>query len=369
MTVLLETPLWEFLRERDSPVTATPTQHQNPLMQVPEVPGDLTAEAVIQTAGSIAELQLPSGMIQWFPGGHADPWNHVEAAMALATAGYVDHAERAYEWLVDKQLPNGAWHNYYLADGIEDSKLDSNCVAYIATGIWHQYLVTGDTETLRRFWPTVDRAIEFVLDLQTRRGEIIWAMRADGTRWSYALLTGSSSISHSLHCATEIATTLGHERPRWNEGRTRLVEVIANNPDAFEPKDRWAMDWYYPVLTGAITGDDAKKRMESGRETFIMAEKGVRCVSDRPWVTAAESCECAIAFLAAGNREAALEIFRWVQPLRDAEGAYFTGIVFPEFVHFPDNERSSYTAAAVILAADAFYGQNPSSSLFTNYPV
>ena len=36
-----------------------------------------------QTGESIAELQLPSGMIPWFPNGHADPWNHIEAAMAL----------------------------------------------------------------------------------------------------------------------------------------------------------------------------------------------------------------------------------------------------------------------------------------------
>ena len=45
-----------------------------------------------------------------------------------------------------------------------------------------------------------DAAIEFVLDLQTRRGEVIWAKKTDGTPWSYALLTGSSSISHSLRC-------------------------------------------------------------------------------------------------------------------------------------------------------------------------
>lgn len=127
------------------------------------------------------------------------------------------------------------------------------------------------------------------------------------------------------------------------------------------------MDWYYPVLTGAITGDDAKKRMATGWETFVMADKGVRCVSDRPWVTAAESCECVMALLAAGERDTALELFSWVQPLRDDDGAYFTGIVFPELVHFPDQERSSYTAAAVILAADAIDGRNPTSGLFTQH--
>ncbi|HWC10036.1 MAG TPA: methyltransferase domain-containing protein, partial [Acidimicrobiales bacterium] len=47
----------------------------------------LTAAEVAATVGSIAAVQLGDGMIPWFPGGHADPWNHVEAAMALAVGG------------------------------------------------------------------------------------------------------------------------------------------------------------------------------------------------------------------------------------------------------------------------------------------
>ena len=335
------------------------------MMRVPAGPAGLTADDLTRTGDSIADLQLPSGMIQWFPGGHADPWNHVEAAMALTTVGRTEEAERAYGWLVDTQLPNGAWHNYYLADGIEDSKLDTNCVAYLATGVWHHFLATGQVGFLERLWPTMEAAIEFVLDMQTRRGEIIWARHSDGRPWSYALLTGSSSIGHSLRCATAVAERLGHDRPHWTEARRRLVDVIANQPEAFEPKDRWAMDWYYPVLTGAVVGDDAAKRMVGGWESFVMTGKGVRCVSDRPWVTAAETCECVIALLAVGDREAALRLFEWAQALRDTDGAYFTGIVFPERIHFPADERTSYTAAAIILAADALAGQNPTSDLFT----
>ena len=336
-------------------------------MEIPAGPAGLTVDDLRRTAASIVDLQLPNGMIQWFPGGHADPWNHVEAAMALATVECIDEAEAAYGWLADIQLPNGAWHNYYLADGIEDAKLDSNCVAYIATGVWHHHLATGDDGFVERLWPTVEAAVEFVLDLQTRRGEIIWARHSDGRPWSYALLTGSSSISHSLRCAVDLAELLGHDRPAWSEARDRLVDVITNQPDAFEPKDRWAMDWYYPVLTGAITGDDATKRIVDGWETFVMGGRGVRCVSDRPWVTAAETCECAMAMLASGDRERAEDLFAWAQALRHDDGAYFTGIVFPERIHFPADERSSYTAAAIILAADALCGTNPTSTLFTDH--
>lgn len=333
-------------------------------MHVPSVDGLLTSEQVMATAQSIVDLQLPTGMIQWYPGGHADPWNHVETAMALSTCGFLTEAEAAYQWLVDLQRPDGSWHNYYTADGIEDSKLDSNCIAYLATGVWHHYLATNDLDFLNRLWPTVRAAIDFVLELQTTRGEIIWARHPDGNPWSYALLTGSSSISHSLACASLIAETLGHSRPDWTESRSRLVDVIAHEPDAFEPKDRWAMDWYYPVLAGAVVGDEAKKMLSGQWDDFVMSGKGVRCVSDRPWVTAAETCECVIAHVAAGELTKARQLFEWTGALRADDGAYFTGLVFPELVFFPDMERSSYTAAAVILAADALEGANPTSELF-----
>jgi hypothetical protein len=333
-------------------------------LRPPSVAGVVTSDDMLATARTIIELQLPTGMIQWFPGGHTDPWNHVEAAMALATCGFERQAEAAYQWLVDIQRPDGSWHNYYTETGITDAKLDANCVAYFATGIWHHYLATDDVGVLDRFWPTVQAAVDFVIELQTRRGEIIWARHPDGTPWSYALLTGSSSISHSLGCAIEIAGVMGRDRPEWEASRAALVDVILHQPDAFEPKDRWAMDWYYPVLAGAVVGDDAGKLLASRWDDFVMEGKGVRCVSDRPWVTAAETCECVIAHVAAGERSKATDLFTWANALRDDDGRYFTGMVYPELVHFPDQERSAYTAAAVILAADALEGANPTSTLF-----
>ena len=81
---------------------------------VPDIDGVLSAEEVVDTAGAIAELQLPCGMIPWYPGGHCDPWNHVETAMALDVAGLLTEAERAYEWLLQIQRPDGCWFNYYV---------------------------------------------------------------------------------------------------------------------------------------------------------------------------------------------------------------------------------------------------------------
>ena len=329
-----------------------------------EVPGILTASELAATVDAIASLQLADGMIPWFPGGHCDPWNHVECAMALTVGGRVVEAERAYQWLVDTQRSDGSWHQYYLEGGVEDAKLDANVVAYVATGAWHHFLTTADSGFLAEMWPVVERAIDFVLELQTPRGEIIWARHADGTPWSFALLTGSSSTYHSLRCAIATAENMGEERPDWELSAAALARVIAHEPHAFAPKDRWAMDWYYPVLAGVLTGPVGRAHLARQWDTFALPGRGVRCVSDRPWVTAAETCECAMAYDSVGETTTALQLFASAQGLRHHDGSYWTGIVYPERVHFPGGERTSYTAASVVLAADALAGAGPASGLF-----
>jgi len=333
----------------------------------PIVDGLLSRAGADRTAETIAARQLPSGMIPRFDGGVADPWNHVEAAMALAVAGRREEAEAAYEWLARIQRPDGSWHQYYTADGIDQDTLDANTIAYIATGVWHHWLCFGDAGFLTETWPVVQRALDFVLGLQTPRGEILWARHADGAPWPFALLTSSSSISHSLRCGLAVAHAMGEERPSWELALGRLVHtVLHHNRDAFESKDRWAMDWYYPVLAGVITGSEARDRMASKRRLFVHEGEGVRCVNDQDWVTTAETCECAMAYLAAGDRAAALRLFEWVQRLREPDGSYLTGRAFPSGVSYPHQECSTYSAAAMLLAADALAADSPTSGLFVD---
>ncbi|MDH4143727.1 MAG: prenyltransferase [Acidimicrobiia bacterium] len=341
-------------------------------MWVNDVTGLLSAVELTETVDAIADWQLPSGMIPWFPGGHADPWNHTEAAMALLIGGRRDLAERAFDWLVARQRADGAWHRYELAERVEEDKLDANVCAYPAVGVWYHWACHGDRGFVETLWPTIERAIDFVLGLQTRRGEVLWARHADGTPWPYALLTGSSSISLSLRCALALARILGRERPDWELAAARLVHTIrahvaGHAPDAFAPKNRWAMDWYYPVLVGALAPAEREGRMASGAARFVLDDRGVRCVSDQPWVTAAETCECALAYLRTGDRERAEALFASTRALReDTTGHYHTGLVFPRRATFPDGERSTYTAAAVILCADALVGASPASRLWTD---
>ena len=158
----------------------------------------------------------PTGMIPWFPGGHADPWNHVEAAMALALGGRRAEAERAYEWLVDtpaarrRLAPVLPGRRGRAGQARRQRHAPTSPPACGTTGC-----SPATAGFLEAMWPVVERAIDFVLDLQTPRGEILWARHADGTPWSFALLTGSSCICHSLRCAIALAEQLGHERPDW----------------------------------------------------------------------------------------------------------------------------------------------------------
>ncbi len=207
-----------------------------------------------------------------------------------------------------------------------------------------------------------------MLDLQTDRGEILWARHADGTPWSFALLTGSSSICHSLRCAIALAEHLGHERPALGAAAARLAHVIRTEPDAFAPKHRWAMDWYYPVLTGVVTGEAGRERLDErgghlrdggpGRALRLGPARG------SPWPRPASACWPT--WRSATGASGPSELFGWAQQYRVEGGRYWTGTVYPEEVHFPGGEQSTYTAAAVVLAADALCGTGPTANLFVD---
>ena len=314
---------------------------------------------------SIADAAAPDRHDPVVPGRPRDPWNHVEAAMALDVAGLHGEAERAYEWLAAVAAPRRLVAPYYLADGVEDAKLDTNVIAYVAAGR------VAPLAAHRR--PRLPRD-----DVAGRRASHrLRARPADAPRRDHlgparrrhavvlALLTGSSSICHSLRCAIALAEQLGHERPDWELSAATLGRRHrATQPDAFAPKHRWAMDWYYPVLAGVLTGRDGRRRLADRWDTFVLEGRGVRCVSDRPWVTAPRRASARWPTSAVGDADARAAVRRGRSSSRHDDGSYWTGIVYPDDVHFPGGERTTYTAAAVVLAADALGGGSASLGLF-----
>ena len=316
----------------------------------------------------LLDSQLSDGSIPWFEGSYADPWDHVEAAMGLTIGGEYSAAEKAYRWLQKVQLEDGSWWAAYKDGDIHNSeRRETNFIAYIATGVWHYYLITKNEKFAREMWPTVSKAIDFVLSLQTRHGDIHWAVDNKGKPMEDALLTGCSSIYKSLECAWNLSVILGCERKDWFAARTLLGNVLRYHPERFdrtwEPKTRFSMDWFYPVLTGALPPQEGRKRLQDRWNEFVEEGMGCRCVSDEPWVTMAESSELVMALLAAGDHARAVTVYSWLHRWRVEDGSYWTGYQFVEKVLWPD-EKPTWTAAAILLAADALTDHTSASHLF-----
>jgi hypothetical protein len=325
----------------------------------------LSGEQVRRTVAAIAAEQERDGSLPWFRGGQLDAWDSVEAAMALDVGGEHPRARAAYRWLAARQRPDGSWAAEY-RDGVETAPaVESNHAGYLAVGTWHSWLSTGDEQLVTELWPAVRRGLDLVVRMQLPGGAVGWALRPDGTADDTALLTGNASLFQALRCGVALAGLLGEPQPDWELAGSELGTALRERPGAFADRSRFSMDWYYPVLGGAVTGAAARERLAAGWDTFVVPGLGARCVSDRPWVTGAETCELALALAAAGDRDAALEQVAAMQHLRSDDGSYWTGYVYPDDARWPV-ERTTWTAAAVVLAADALAGATPAAGLFTD---
>ncbi len=334
--------------------------------------GPLSCAEIQATADWIAAQQRPSGEIPWCTGGKTDPWDLVHAAMGLTMAGRITEAAAAFRFLARTQNEDGSWPAEWRGEVVSNATRETNHAAYVATGLWHMYVAKPDPDFLAEMWPTVESAIDFVVRMQEPCGGIAWALDPQGRPWRAPLLTGTSSIHGSLVCAVRIAERLDHDRPAWRRARERVAALLRWNLARFErddlpePQGRHSMDWYYPVLGGAVRGRAGRERLLDAELTRSFVEDGVgcRCVKDRPWYTVAESCELALAYDAVGLTGRARQIVTWMRAHRTEEGGYWTGATHPEGQRWPEGEQTTWTAATVLLAHDAIAGDGPTRTFF-----
>ncbi len=314
----------------------------------------------------IAATQCPSGEIPWSAGAKTDPWDHVESAMGLVVGGYLEEARRAFLWLKAVQLPDGSWYSAYRNGQPDDRTRETNMSAYVAVGVLHYWLITGDREFLKFMWNTVRRAVDFAVSHQRKGGEIAWAISPQGQVDPMALLTGCSSIYMSLKCALTLSTEMGVAATPWSEALKRLGHAIRNRPTLFNmTKSRFSMDWFYPVLCGAVTGEAAARRIDRQWKKYVVEGLGVRCVSDQPWITVAESSELVLALAAMGDMEKAHFIFNWLSEHIFEDGSFWCGFTFPDMTRWPE-EKITWTNAVVLMAADALFNLTPAAQLFSH---
>jgi hypothetical protein len=315
-------------------------------------------------AARIAETQLSSGEIPWCDGQKTDPWDHIEATMGLSIGGYLEHARRAFRWFAGIQLEDGSCYASYMQGTVKDKTRETNLSSYVAVGVYHYYLITRDSDTLKAMWNSVSRAIDFALSLQTPEGEIYWAISPEGKVDKMALLTGCCSIYMSIKCALVIAGVLGHKRPHWENGLKKLEHALRHKPHLFNmTKSRFSMDWFYPVLTGILTGADAQKRIDQYWKKFVVESQGVKCVSDEPWVTVAETSELILALTAIDNWDLAKIVFNWISDKKYDDGSFWCGFTCPDIIIWPE-DKIAWTNAVALMATDALYNLTPAAQIF-----
>lgn len=316
----------------------------------------------------ILKVQNEDGSIPWEENKKLDPWDHIEAAMGLSVAGKKEEAESAFLWLKENQLSDGSWYSEYLMSSPVTKRKETNFSAYIATGLWHYYLIFEDKNFLKFMLPTITKSVNFVTSMQTEQGDIYWASEEDKEILDDSLITGSSSIYKSLECASAIFNLLGESSLQADISKKNLKDSILNNPERYdrnwESKSRYSMDWYYPILCGIYDDKKSIKDIETKWSKFIVDDMGCKCVEEEPWVTVAESSELVVALVKIGLRKEALKIFNSLHQWRDKQdGLYWTGYVYKDKKFWPV-EKPTWTAGAVLLAADALYEFTLGSELF-----
>jgi hypothetical protein len=317
--------------------------------------------------GYILRVQAPDGSISWEKDRKLDPWDHVEAAMGLIIGGKETQARSAFIWLKENQEEDGSWYAQY-DNGIPASqRKESNFTAYVATGLWHNYLISKDKSLLKEMFSTLDLAMKFVISLQTNFGDIRWA-KENNKILDDSLITGCSSIYKSLDCAISIYKILDHETKDLVKAKELLRVCLLENIERFdrswESKKRYSMDWYYPVMCGVVKGKEAKEKIQGRWDEFIIDGMGCKCVVEEPWVTIAESSELVVTLVTIGEIDKAKEVFDWLHQWRDPEdNLYWTGYVYTDQKYWPV-EKPTWTAGAVLLAADSLFTFTDGSKLF-----
>ena len=251
----------------------------------------------------------------------------------------------------------------YLAEEVLDASVDTNQCAYVAVGLWQWWTVTGDRGLVDELWPVVRRALDFVVSLQQPGGQLHWSRTPEGRPDPDALVTGSSSAYQALRCGLALADLLGEPSrsgswpPACSSTRSRTTPRSSSTRAA----SRWTGTTRCSAAPSVAPA--ATARLDERWAEFVVPGVGTRCVADRPWVTGAETAELVLTLAAVGRGEDGKRLLTEVQHLREADGSYWTGLVFDEDVRWPV-ERSSWTAAAVVLAADALAG-GPTLALFS----
>ena len=320
----------------------------------------------LRIAKSIKKNQLDSGAIPSNADLSHDPWDHIEAIMGLNFLKDKESSDLAFKWLKNNQNKDGSWYaKYFNNDPIELNK-PTHFGPYISVAALHYFKIFSDKDKLFELWETIKSAIDFSIDLQNSNGTIPWSVDKNNEIENDFLLTGSSSILKSLECAIAISKILDLDsNEKWTKAYESLAYAVRNPEGLFDKttdRSRFSMDAYYPIISGVLLDYEKEKYIKKIFKDFYVEGIGVKCVVDEPWVTVAETSEFIISLVISNELEEAKKILVEVMNISDSNDIPYMGWQYVENIFWPE-EKPSWTAAALILAADSIFDFSPGSNI------
>ena len=288
----------------------------------------------------IISNQSSSGAIFWDEKGKCDPWDHCECLIALAIYEEWEHFWRGVNWFFTNLNEDGLIYAEFQNEKPSKLHYESHHAPYIIMPLIQASLIDGKQDYKKILTNEqllkLENVFEVLNDFKDEDGYFYWAKDSNGYS-DNSLITASMSIFLSLMAKDKSFHKFNIEM--WQEKFDR---------DGVD-RSRFSMDFYYPFLAG-IKND--KKEFIDILDNYYVKGLGVKCVAEEPWVTIAESSECAISALIHDNEDIAKDIFNDIQQFQNKDGIFPTGYQYDMEIFWPE-ENSTWTNAAVIIAAHA----------------
>ena len=316
----------------------------------------------------IKNIQHESGAIPSNEDGSHDPWDHIESIMGLNFLQDKESADLAFDWLKNNQNADGSWYSKYLDEKPIELNKPTHYSPYISVAALHHYKIFSDKKKLSELWKTISLALDFSINLQNPNGTIPWSVDKNNKIEEDFLITGSSSILKSIECAIKISRILEEgDNNSWIRAYKSLAMAIKNPKGLFDvtmDRSRFSMDWYYPIISGALSSEEKDFYIKKILKDFYVDGLGIKCVIEEPWVTVAETSEFIITLVISNRLEEARKIFSEAMNITDENDVPYMGWQYEQNIFWPE-EKPSWTSAALILAADSIYNFSSGSDILT----
>ena len=309
-------------------------------------------------------------MILWFPGGHCRPVEPRRGGHgAVASAGAAPRPSGPTSGWSRPSTTTAAGSTTTWTDGVEDYRLDTNVIAYVAVGVWHHFLAhRRHAASSSRCGRSVERAMRLRARLQQPSGEILWCRSSPTASRPAATRCSPARRRSTCRCGapSPSPSALGRRAARVGAGR-RLARPCHRPPARGRSSPRTAGPWTgttrcCPAPSPARRPGPAARavgRVRHGRPRRALRVRpalGHRGGDGR--VRAWPSTPSAWT-----PRRA--QLLEWVQRYRYHDGSYWTGCVLPRGRALPRRRALAPTPRRpIVLADDALDGGSAAAGLF-----